>query len=346
MQNKRYENFRGSDNTAGVLPVTATPIQKLRPVISADNTIYMKRDDLLPFSFGGNKVRIADAFLRDMYRTDCDALIMYGDLRSNLCRVLANACVMLGIPGMMVATSEHADNAGLSFNEQMIRSFHVPVIFCEKDAIPQAVDQAFEQLRNSGRRPYYIYGNRYGTGHEGVAAGAYAAAAAEIAGWEAENGLRFDRIVTACGTGSTAAGLAAGFLRRGDERPVTGISISSRTPERARQAVYDAVRSCLNGDISGKKLPDGACIPLLEIHTEYNAGGYGICTDRIRRTIAEMLRVNGIPLDPVYTGKAFLGMLDLLRDRQITGENILFLHTGGLPLYFDYLMNCTQEMEN
>lgn len=344
MQHSENETHMGPDAVSPVLPVTETPVQRLRPVSGEANTVYMKREDLLPFSFGGNKVRIADAFLRDMYRTGCDAMILYGDLRSNLCRVLANACVMLDIPGVMVATSEHAEG-GPSFNEQMIRSFRIPVIYCEKDAIPQAVDQAFARLRDAGHVPYYIYGNRYGTGHEGVAAGAYAAAAREIVRWEEANQLRFDRIVTACGTGSTVSGLAAGFLELGDDRPITGISISSRSPERARQAVYDGISGYLHRQGAGGSAAEPLRPRLLEITTDYNAGGYGISNSRIRAVIAGMIRANGIPLDPVYTGKAFLGMLDMLRDREISGENILFLHTGGLPLYFDYLTEVAQETE-
>lgn len=111
------------------LPVT--PIQRIElPELAArGNRLYVKRDDLLPVAFGGNKVRIALELMEDMEASGCDALIMYGDLRSNLCRVLAFLCHQRGVPSLMVATSENADG-GTSFNEDLVRRLGVPVLVC------------------------------------------------------------------------------------------------------------------------------------------------------------------------------------------------------------------------
>ena len=315
-----------------------TPIQELSVREEGKNRFYIKRDDLLPVSFGGNKVRIALAFLEDMERKGCDALIAYGDRRSNLCRVLTSLCAQRRIPCLIIATSEHREESP-SFNERIIRSYAPEVFSCEKDRVAETVDRAFEHLRSRGFRPYYIYGNRFGTGNEGVAAGAYALGYREIREQEAELGQPFDRIVTACGTGSTLGGLVAGSVECGDDpRRILGISISSRSRERALSVLAETVRSRLSESMPGGP---AACPSEKDLSsclkTEYNLGGYGLYDGRVRSVIRNMMRENSVPLDPVYTGKAFLGMLDYLRNHDVRGERILFLHTGGLPLFFDYL---------
>ena len=354
-----------------------TPIQKIRWPEAGDNHIYIRRDDLLPYSFGGNKVRIAAAFMQDMKKKGCDALIMYGDRRSNLCRVLANMCSDESVPCLMIATEEHADGT-TPFNAKILEQFPVRVLPCPKNAIAETVDRAFSILRAEGMTPYYIYGDRTGSGNEGTAAQAYADAYRLIADWESVHKIRFDRFVVPYGTGSTQGGFLAGMIEAGDFRPLTGISISSRTEQRALRILEDTVTDGLRirgffqaneekgtASASGLPLPHPlnqeerrerkehrqdpvSDLPICEsgrIHLEtgYNCGGYGLYNEEIEQTIEQMLKLNSIPMDPTYTGKAFAGMIRYLADHNIRGENILFLHTGGLPLFFDHLAGKTKE---
>lgn len=313
-----------------------TPIQRLACAEASrlENRIYVKRDDLIPCALGGNKVRIAREFLSDLRVRSCDALIMYGDLRSNLCRVLALLCHEEGVPCLMVATSENGNNIP-SFNQDVIRRLGVEVLACEKTGIAMAVDTAFERLRSRGLRPYYIYGDRTGSGNEGVAANAYAAAYKEICSQERGLGLRFDLIVTPYGTGCTQGGLVCGSLCTNDNREIVGISISSRPRERALSILDDSVRAWFERE--GGKLP-GDYRRHLNLQTAYTCGGYGVRNQRVDELIERMLLEEGLPLDPTYTGKAFRGMLDYLDDRGMRGKNVLFLHTGGTPLFYDYLL--------
>lgn len=296
--------------------------------------LYIKRDDLLPCAFGGNKVRIAHEFLTDMFSRQADALIMYGDLRSNLCRVLSLLCREKGVPCLMVATSAAGADATPSYNEEIIRRNSVDMLVCPKDGIAETIDEAFSKLRKEGRVPYYIYGDRTGTGNEGVAARAYQKAYGEICDWEGSHGLRFDLIFTPYGTGSTQGGLMCGSLEAEDGREIVGISISSRPPERARSVLEATVRDWYKKE--GKPLP-----PQFERHVHlecgYTCGGYGARSKRVDQLIEEQLALNSIPLDPTYTGKALRGALDYLSDHDIRDKDMLFLHTGGLPLFFDYL---------
>ena len=306
-----------------------------RPPIDlpSGNQLYLLRDDLLPFSFGGNKVRIAQEFVQNMYERGCDSLIMYGDRRSNLCRVLANLCHVRRIPCLMIATTEE-QAASPSFNEALVNLFDVEVIECAKDGIAAAVDKAMQRFEVRGLKPYYIYGNRFGTGNEGVAARAYAGVYQQICAWEQTHGIQFDLIACPYGTGSTQGGLVAGSLKAHDQRKIVGISISSRPPERAHALLENAVREWFSHE--GQPLPSDY---RNHIHLEcgYTLGGYGRSDERVRDLIDEVLQEASVPLDPTYTGKALRGLLDYLTAQDIHDKRILFVHTGGLPLFFDYM---------
>lgn len=315
------------------MPITAeTPVQHMPLKDSSGNTFWIKRDDLLPFSFGGNKVRIAKAFMDDCDAKGCDAIIMYGDRRSNLCRVLGAMCSSSGRECVMIATSENEDGNPVPFNERIIKSLGIKVIETEKNKIPEAVDRAFEILRKKGKKPYYIYGNRFGEGNEAAAVSAYAEASGEILDWQERSGITVDYVFTACGTGSTLAGLAVGLTEAGSDAKIVGISISSRSPHRAEECVNRAVRAWYQAE--GREVPqrlyDHLCV-----ETKYNCGGYGISNDRVENLITKVFESTSIPLDHTYTGKAMLGMLDYLKEHDVKKKNVLLLHTGGLPLFFD-----------
>ena len=338
-----------------IIPVYETPVQYLEGAGTNGNRIFIKRDDLLSFALGGNKVRIAACLIEYMKKRGCDALIMYGDLGSNLCRVLANYCAMSGLPAIMVASGAQGKKAApaggkdslsaeeeASFNERLVRRFQVPVLECESGRIAEAVDEAFGRLQAQGYRPYYVYGDRTGSGNEGVLALAYERAAAEILEWQKQEDVWFDRIVLPCGTGGTLGGLTAGTLllrkqyeQAGHRMPdVVGISISSRSRERACSILKQTVLECFR--LLEAEPPEDLEEHLL-LETGYNCGGYGERSDQVDAVIERMLAGWSLPLDPVYTGKAYCGMEQYLSDRQISRETILFLHTGGLPIFFDYL---------
>lgn len=313
-----------------------SPIQPLdlKEARSLGIRLYVKRDDLIPHAFGGNKVRIAAEFVADLRTKGCDALIMYGDLRSNLCRVLAMMCHEEGIPCLMVATSAEGEPSRPSFNEEIVRGFGIEVIECDKGTIAQAVDKAFELLRSRGRKPYYIYGDRTGRGNEGVPARAYAKAYREILDWEAAQGTHFDLLVTPYGTGCTQSGLICGSMAAGDQRDIVGISISSRPRERALSILDDAVREWFA--LEDRELPQDYASHIT-LDTSHTCGGYGVRDPRVDELIASSLEQTSLPLDPTYTGKALRGAFDYLAEHEIHDKDVLFLHTGGLPLFFDYL---------
>ena len=314
--------------------LTKTPIQRLNLPMADGNRIWVKRDDLLPFSFGGNKVRIASSFLEDCIRKGCNAMILYGDRRSNLCRVLSSMCAASGIDAIMVETSEHEETGTVPFNERMIRNLGTRILPCGKTEIRSAVEAAMDTFQKEGKKPYYIYGNSIGEGNEGTAVDAYVRASGEILSWEEESGIKLDYVFTACGTGSTLAGLSVGMLEKKSAAHVVGISISSRSPGRAKSCLERAAIAWYERE--GRRVP-GDLERHLHLETGYNCGGYGVRDERVRDLIGEVFRLTSLPLDMTYTGKALRGMLDYLSEQGIRGENVLFLHTGGTPLFFDAL---------
>lgn len=312
-----------------------SPIYPIKNTKGNGNRIYVKREDLLPFSLGGNKVRIAREFFRDMEEKNCDTMVVYGNTRSNLCRVIANQCYIQNIPCYMISSrEEHEKEREETGNSRLMELLGAKIIPCTKAEIASAVEETMKSIEETGRKPYYIYGNKWGTGNEATATAAYVKAYREIQDFEEEHALSFDYIFHASGTGATQSGLICGHILAGDSTKIIGISVSSREYERGVSVIRTGVESYLKGRKISRNFDTDQEIFL---ECKYNKGGYGIYDEEILDCIRRQFRKNSLPLDPVYTGKAFLGMEKYLEEQEITGKNILFLHTGGTPLFYDCL---------
>jgi D-cysteine desulfhydrase len=310
----------------------------LHPLKFSDrrNTFYIKRDDLLPFSFGGNKVRIAQKYFGDMNKKGCDCIIAYGNSRSNLCRVIANMSKSKGIPCFVISPADESGDRIETNNSIIVKAMGAQIIPCTKADVAATVARAIGECRAQGLNPYYIYGDIYGKGNEKVAVQAYFDVYQEIKEQELALRVHFDYIFLACGTGTTLAGLICGHLNNNDEREIIGISVA-RDEKHALSVVSDYI-SCFVDNIYDKQ--NNANILIAD---DFISGGYGYYNDDIIQTIKEILSTDGIPLDTTYTGKAFYGMKQYIRRKQIYGKNILFIHTGGTPLFFDNIALINQS---
>ncbi len=311
-----------------------TVIQQLCWEEKDGNSLYIKREDLLPFSMGGNKVRIAEALFQDMKKKGCDSMVIYGSVHSNLCRVLSDLCYHRKCECTMICSHEEGESKTTTNNEQLIQWTGTKFVHCGKMEIAETVDYVMGQIKSSGKKPYYIYGSRLGTGNEGTLASAYADAYEEITAFEKKAGWEFDYVFCPSGTGATQAGLICGHLLAGDHKKLIGVMISSRETKRAYQVVRDSVKAYF--DKCEKPLPDNfeKEICLLD---QYRQEGYGKYDKRIVECMKEIYLQNGIPMDPVYTAKAFWGMKEFIQEKRIKNSRILFLHTGGTPLFYDFL---------
>lgn len=308
-----------------------TPLYELG--VGKSNRLFIKREDLLPQYFGGNKARIANEYLSDMKRKGADCLIGYGNARSNLNRALAFAAVSEGIPYHIISPSDDDGKRVQTFNAELARCCGAIVHYCSKANVSDTVGHVLTELSGKGYSPYYINGNKYGKGNEAVPVGAYAKVYYEIKEQEKRLNTRFDYLFLATGTGMTQAGLLTSqFQEQSDER-IVGISIA-RDSEMAVSVVHNYCNQyCQAHQLKSVPL-DNICV-----EDNYRCGGYGKSCEDENRMIMEMLKQTAIPLDPTYTGKAFWGMDCYLRENNISGCNVLFIHTGGTPLFYDHLSN-------
>jgi len=298
-----------------------TPLQDLGAY--RGNRLWMKREDLIPFSFGGNKARKAQLFFRQIDEGDYDCVVTYGSGSSNHCRVVANACCRRGMRCHIVAPQEASEP---TFNSQMMQLFGAEITTVPVSDIHDTIEGKLKALTAAGKKPFFIEGG----GHGNTGTEAYVQCYQEIRGFEEAERIHFDYIFFASGTGTTQAGLVCGQILNGDERTIVGISIARKNP-RGRDVVLDSIRAYLGDRATEDQIQKRT------IFIDDYTSGYGKDDTRVIETIETVLKQYGIPLDATYTGKAFMGMSEYLRREQIEGKNILFIHTGGTPLFFDTL---------
>ena len=288
-----------------------------------NNRLWMKREDLIPFSFGGNKARKAELFFKEIDNGSYDCVVTYGSGSSNHCRVVANECCRRGMNCYIISPEEASEH---TFNSQMMKLFGAEITVVPVAEVHDTIEKKLSELKEKGKCPYFIPGG----GHGNIGTQAYVNCYEEILQYEHENGIHFDYIFHASGTGTTQAGLICGQLMHNDRRKIVGISIARKNP-RGRDVVLNSVREYLGNSVSEDAIQDGTVF--VDDYTE----GYGKNDKRVSETIESVLKNYGIPLDATYTGKAFMGMVEYIKE--IEGKNILFVHTGGTPLFFDTLKN-------
>lgn len=302
-----------------------TIIQKLGKNI--DNNLYIKREDLIPVSFGGNKARKAIKFFNEIDTNGYDCVVTYGSSSSNHCRIVANMAAARDIECYIIGPEEASEE---TFNSKMMELFGAEITVVPVSEVHDTIENKLAKLREQGKNPYFIPGG----GHGNIGTKAFVECYEEICEYEKENNIKFDYIFFASGTGTTHAGLVCGQLLHKDERNVVGISIARKNP-RGRQVVVDSICEYLdeNHEEISLDVIENATIFL----DEYVGKGYGASNEQVAYTIVEVLRKYGISLDSTYTGKAFWGMQEYIKENQVEGKNILFIHTGGTPLFFDTL---------
>ncbi len=302
----------------------STPIYRLK---DNNNNIFIKRDDLFPYSFGGNKARKGLLFFEDFQKGDFNSVVTYGSSSSNHVRVISNKCCELNIPCYIISPEE---NSKPTFNTIMYNIFRSTIIKTPINEVSKTINETINYLEINGYKPYFIQGG----GHGNIGTQAYVNCYNEILEYEEEKDIDFDYIFHASGTGTTQAGLICGSILNRDRKKIIGISIARQNP-RGREVVFESVESYLN-DINIKYNKDNIDNKLTFID-DYILSGYGSYNKKIIDTIVGTLRNYGIPMDTTYVGKAFYGMHEYIRENNIDEKNILFIHTGGSPLFFDDL---------
>lgn len=286
------------------------------------NQFFMKREDLLPFSFGGNKARIGVEYLLDLYAKGCNHMVAYGNARSNLCRVLSNLCAAEKLPITILSPADDDGERRKAFNEELCRRFGARIVPCLKTGVAESVDQVMDDIRAMGHKPYYIYGDRFGKGNEAVPTAAYVPVYEEI---RAQG--EWDIIALACGTGMTQAGLLCGQKKQGGRERIIGLSIARDAANaRAHIAAY------ANAWLGDERIDESR----IEVCDDWRQT-YGVYDEGVASTLRRMIAEHGIPMDGTYTGKAYTALQRLAEKEGWQNQRVLFLHTGGTPLFFDSL---------
>ncbi|MDN6528386.1 MAG: D-cysteine desulfhydrase [Brevibacterium sp.] len=294
--------------------------------------IYVKRDDLLGLASGGNKTRKLEFLIADALAQGADTIITTGAVQSNHCRLTLAAAVKEGLSCRLVleervAGSYDSDASGNNLRFHLLGSERITVVPGGTD-LEQAMSEAADEVRRSGRRPYVVPGG----GSNALGALGYVACAQEIMQQSFDQSLTFDHIVCSSGSGGTHAGLVAGFHGNESSARVTGISVraESRLQEAKILQLANAV-SKLGGGFGD--VPAEA----VTVRDEYVGPGYSLPTPEMTAAIQLFARKEGILLDPIYTGKTAAGLIDLVRTGAFDDDTrVLFVHTGGSPALYAY----------
>ncbi len=312
-------------------PTPVEPLSHLSEHLGGPE-VYIKRDDLLGLTGGGNKTRKLEFLVADALEQGADTLLTVGAVQSNHCRLTLAAAVKEGLKCRLVLeervpNSYRPDASGNNFLFGLLGVEKLTVVEGGSDF--NAVMQAeADELAAEGRKGYIIPGG----GSNALGALGYVACAEEIMRQSFETGLAFDQIVCSSGSGGTHAGLVAGMVGINANIPVTGISV--RAPKEPQEAKLHALAQ----EVADKlEIRGGVPREAFTVLDDYVGPGYSLPTEGMIEAVRLFARLEGILLDPVYTGKTAAGMIDLVRGGHFKqGERVLFLHTGGSPALYAY----------
>lgn len=285
------------------------------------NAIYIKREDDIPYSFGGNKVRIVCNYLIDALEKGSDSIVTYGSSSSNLCRILAGLCEYLKLRCIIISPEEKYTE---TTNSVLVSNLNAKIIKSPLVEISETIDRVIKE--ESGKhKPYFIYGG----GHGVIGTDSYRNVYKQIIEYEKTYCISFDRIFITCATGTSLSGLIIESAINERSHKIYGITIA-----REKQKVVEIMDKALLEYCDEYQI-ELARKPKYEILDSSRCFGYGLFDQKILDTIKNEFIHNGLNLDCTYTGKGYSGMLDYIQENNIKGENILFVYTGGTPLFFN-----------
>ena len=294
--------------------------------------VWIKRDDMLGLFPGGNKTRKLEFLVADALAQGADTLITCGAPQSNHCRITLAAAAREGLKCQFVIEervpgSYNPQASGNHFMFRLMGVERITVVPAGAD-IATAMAHLAADLAVQGRKGYVIPGG----GSNAVGGLGYVACAQEMQAQWFDMGLRFDRILVGSGSSGTHGGLVAGFVGNRIDLPIVGVGVS-RDPEQQEPLVLKEAQAV--ADLLGL----GLQIPRESVRSVggYWQPKYSVPNARMIEAVQMLARTEGIPLDPVYTGKIMAGLIGLARAGEFSpGERVLFIHTGGLPSLHAY----------
>ena len=311
-----------------------TPLEHL-PNLSAElggPQIWVKRDDCTGLATGGNKTRKLEFVMAEAIEQDADTIITVGAVQSNHVRQTAAAACKLGLACEVLLehrVPDPSDYYANSGNVLLDRVFGANLReYAGGTDFDKAMQDVAAEIRSGGGKPYIVPGGA----SDKIGALGYVNCALELLTQANERGLVIDHLVTATGSAGTQAGLIVGLKATSSNIPLLGIGVNV-SQDVQEQKVFDlAVETAEYVGAPGVVKRDDVVA-----NCDYVGDGYGIPTDSMNEAIILLARTEGLLFDPVYSGKALAGLIDLVRrDEFSDAQNIVFLHTGGSVALFAY----------
>ena len=316
---------------------TPTPLQRLDR-ISEDLGVefYLKRDDLTEFGTGGNKLRKLEYFLKDALDHHADMLLTVGGAQTNHGRLTAAVAAKFGLKSAIAAVDPYPGEISANLLLDGIMDCHVYLAQkqagkSESELLDKTVADITCEWEERGYRVYFI---PMGGSNELGALGYYDCGLElmdQVRGQglvekARQEGRQDPRVFVTAGSLGTYIGLAAAFANEDAPLRLTGIGVLPyRDIRRSAAKYYERVRNAYG--LSRKLTEDD-----LDVTSEYDFGAYNNPVEEVRQAIYYMGRMEGIILDPCYTGKTFSAVLSMIREGRIEeGETVIMVHTGGLP---------------
>ena len=312
-----------------------TPLEFLPRLTAAlgGPNIYIKRDDNTGLALGGNKTRKLEFLIGDALRQGATHVVTQGATQSNHVRQTIAAANRHGLKTTVLleerVSGAHNDyyRNGNVLLDQILGAVAIEHRPAGLDMNGELVAVG-ERLRAAGEVPYLIPGG----GSNPIGALGYVVSALEIVAQGNEQGLPIDEVIHATGSTGTQAGLVVGLEASNSHIPVLGISV--RAPQDRQEA---NVRKLAEETWALLGVRGAFPAESVRANADYVGGGYGVPSDGMVEAVRLLARTEGILLDPVYSGKGFAGLVDLVRKgRYVRGQNIVFIHTGGAVGLFAY----------
>jgi D-cysteine desulfhydrase len=314
----------------------ATPLELMPALTRAlgnDVNLYIKRDDLLPGSAGGNKTRKLEFCIADALDKGADTIITCGAVQSNHARLTAAWSAKEGLDCHLILEervkgSYKEEASGNNFLFELLGVKSIGVVQAGSDMMAK-MTQKLDELAAAGKKPYIIPGGA----SNAIGAMGYAVCAEETMGQLNEMRLDIDHIVVPSGSAGTHAGMVVGMNGVSGNIPISGINVS-RPKDVQEEIVYKlALETAEKLSIKG-----GVAREDIVCFDQYVGPGYSLPTDSMVEAVKLFAQTEAILLDPVYSGKAAAGLVDLVRKGHFSkGSNVLFLHTGGSPALYAYM---------